>query len=162
MIVDYKRWVNVFMSIYRQARKLNEINAAYIAGIVDGEGTITLSRRNSNKNRSVMLSIANSELALLLYIQGVMGVGKIVTKHAYKANHSQAYTLLVSNRQALDIIRMICPFLRTYKRDRAKLVLKDYIRLTPRNGKYPDRLLEMREHFVRKFFSVLPLTTKTR
>lgn len=45
------------------------VDAAYIAGIVDGEGTITSSRLHSNERRRIVVSIPNNERELLEYVQ---------------------------------------------------------------------------------------------
>jgi len=36
------------MNTYRQTKPLNKTDAAYIAGLIDGEGTITLSRKHKS------------------------------------------------------------------------------------------------------------------
>jgi hypothetical protein len=40
-----------------QTNPLRTIDAAYIAGLIDGEGTITLSRKHRNENRQLAISI---------------------------------------------------------------------------------------------------------
>lgn len=150
------------MSRYAVAKRLSPTEAAYIAGIVDGEGTITLTRRNSNKQRHLILSVSNTELRLLRHIQSVTGVGKITRKRVYSEHHAIGYTYGISNRHALDIIRAIYPYLQTHKRLRAKLILEQYLKLTPRNGKYTQAMLRRRERFIEKFFEIRPTTTKTR
>lgn len=147
---------------YKKVNLLSKEEAAYIAGIIDGEGTITLTRRNNNKSRTLVVSISNCELILLKYLIRLTGVGRIVSKTLRETNHSQAYGLYWSNRQALEIVRMTSPFLRTYKRKRAILVLKDYLMLTPRNGKYSPLLLNRREKFVQRFFLITAHNVKTR
>jgi hypothetical protein len=47
----------------------------------------------------------------------------------------------VYNRQALALLQQTLPYLKSYKHKRAELILKDYLRLTPRNGKYTTELL---------------------
>lgn len=150
------------MSRYGKVRKLSASEAAYIAGIVDGEGTITLTRRNSYKQRHLILSVSNTELRLLKYLRALTGIGKITKKRAYSARHALGYTYSASNRHALDIIRATQPYLQTHKRLRAKLVLENYLKLTPRNGKYTPAMLGKRERFIEKFFKIRPDTTTTR
>lgn len=55
--------------------------------------------------------------------------------------------IAIWNRQALRLLEQIEPFLRSYKRDRARLVLCDYVPLTPRNGKYTADVLAQRQQF---------------
>jgi hypothetical protein len=47
------------MEPYRKVAALAREDAAYIAGLVDGEGTITLSRRHRHDARQLVVSIAN-------------------------------------------------------------------------------------------------------
>jgi hypothetical protein len=46
---------------YREVAPLSQVDAAYIAGLIDGEGTITLSRRHANDRRQLV------EEAIALY-----------------------------------------------------------------------------------------------
>ena len=47
----------------RNVIELATIDAAYIAGLIDGEGTITLTRLHRNQNRQLVVSISNTERA---------------------------------------------------------------------------------------------------
>ena len=150
------------MAKYRQVRKLTKERSAYLAGIVDGEGTITLTRKDKTQYRQLAVTISSCELSLVEHILAVVGAGNISKKRVYSPKHSEAYTYGLLNRQALTLLTHVYPFLRTYKRKRAALVLKYYLRLTPRNGKYSVVQLAKRELFIEKFFSLLPHNTKTR
>lgn len=142
---------------YKQVNKLVSVDAAYIAGLIDGEGTITLSRKHRNENRHIVVSISNTERELLEYVLTSVGAGKITSKKTSKEHHTQSYTYAISNRQALDLLEQITRYLKTYKRLRAELVLKSYIALTPRNGYYTPELLKQREEFIQIFFDFSPL-----
>ena len=144
------------MASYKQTKKLAQTDAAYIAGIIDGEGTLSLSRKHKSDNRQLVISISNTERQLLEYVLGVVGTGKLTNKKTYKDKHTPSFTYSVTNRQALDLLKQITPYLKTYKVNRAKLVLSHYIRLTPRNGKYNDITLREREDFINSFFSIKP------
>lgn len=147
---------------YDTVKKISSSQAAYLAGIIDGEGTITLTRHNSYRHRYVSVTISNCELPLLEYILNTIGVGKITSKRTYNPNHSPSYTYQVYSRQALDLLRVVLPFLQTYKQGRARLILSEYLRLTPRNGKYTGEMIREREDFIETFFAILPNNTKTR
>lgn len=92
----------------------------------------------------------------------IVGVGKITCKYTSHPNHTIGYTYQVYSRQALDLIKMILPYLKTYKRERARLILKHYLKLTPRNGKYSQQMLKRREDFIDHFFTLVPENAKTR
>lgn len=124
------------MAIYRQVRTLTPAEAAYIAGLIDGEGTISLSKKHRLDNRQLVISISSTERALLNYVQEVVGAGCITNKRTVKPDHTPSFTYAISNRQALNLLRQIAPYLKSYKADRATLIVDHYIRLTPRNGRY--------------------------
>jgi hypothetical protein len=82
------------------------------------------------------VSIANTDFSLLRFVLELVGAGKITNKRTGAAHHTPSFAYRVSSRQALVLLEQVAPFLRTYKRARAELALADYLRLTPRNGKY--------------------------
>ena len=139
------------MAKYKQAKELIPEDAAYIAGLIDGEGTISLSKKHKFDNRQLVVSISNTERNLLNYVQEKVGAGRITNKRITRSNHTPSYTYSVSNRQALDLLKQITPYLKSYKSGRATLVLDNYVRLTPRNGKYSSKLIEERESFIQQF-----------
>lgn len=130
------------------------MQAAYLAGLVDGEGTVTLSRRHKSENRQLVVSISNTELPLLQYVLEVVGVGKITSKKTYRSHHAPSYTYSISNRQGLSLLKQIHPYLRTYKAKRTALIIRDYIRLTPRNGRYTPEISQARKVFEREVMSI--------
>ena len=135
-------------------RMLSVADAAYIAGIVDGEGTITLSRLHRNEQRRIVVSISNNERDLLEYVQQTVGAGRISNKRTYRAAHAPSFHYQISSRQALALLEQITPYLRTYKSRRARLALAQYLAVTPRNGKYTDDVLKRRIAFEQLFLSV--------
>ena len=124
------------MAKYKQAKELIPEDAAYIAGLIDGEGTISLSKKHKFDNRQLVVSISNTERNLLNYVQETVGAGRITNKRTSRVNHTPSFTYSISNRQALDLLKQITPYLKSYKFGRATLVLDHYVRLTPRNGRY--------------------------
>jgi hypothetical protein len=104
----------------------------------------------------LLVSISNNQRSILEYAKQVVGAGKITRKRVYGVNHADAYTYSIANRQALALLGQIVQHMKGYKAQRAELVLNDYVRLTPRNGKYNQALLAERERFVEAFFSLSP------
>jgi LAGLIDADG-like domain len=140
--------------IYRKVQQLDSVHAGYIAGLIDGEGTVTLSRRNRNKSRGLVVSISNTERAILEYVRNLIGAGKITNKSVTSTRHTPSYAFNIANRQALELLAQITPFLQSHKAGRAALILQDYIRLTPRNGRYTAEQVQERDNFIKKFFSL--------
>ncbi|MET0025068.1 MAG: LAGLIDADG family homing endonuclease [Sedimenticola sp.] len=65
------------MAEYKSVNSLSPTDAAYIARLIDGEGTISLTRRHKNERRQLVISISNTELELLDYALKTIGAGKI-------------------------------------------------------------------------------------
>jgi hypothetical protein len=139
---------------HKVARKLQPVDAAYLAGLIDGEGTVTLARRHANEHRQLVVSISSTERDLVEWALHVTSVGKITSKRTTSARHAPGLAYSVSNRQALDVLRQVAPYLRSYKQRRACLALERYEVVTPRNGKYTDEMMTERETFVREFPAV--------
>jgi len=135
------------MNTYKQIHSLRKTDAAYIAGLIDGEGTVTLSRKHKNENRQLCVSISSTELELVDFVSSVTGVGKITNKQASKSHHTHSYAYAVYNRQALGLLEQTMPYLKSYKRKRAALILKEYLAVTPRNGKYTTEILAKKKEF---------------
>ena len=142
------------MSTYKKTNSLCKADAAYIAGLIDGEGTVTLTRKHKNENRQLCVSISSTEVELLKFVLSATGVGKITNKQASKSHHSHSYAYAVYNRQALALLEQTLPYLRSYKRDRAALILKDYLTVTPRNGKCTTEILARKKIFEQKVLSI--------
>lgn len=143
------------MASYRKVKTLLREDAAYIAGLIDGEGTLSLSRRHRNENRQFVISISNTDTRLLNYVCQTVGAGRITRKGISKCTHTPSATYAIDNRQALDLLRQIAPYLQTYKAERAK-ILDHYQRLTPRNGKYSPAQKKARSAFITKFLLLNP------
>ena len=138
----------------RTINSLSPTDTAYIAGLIDGEGTVTLCRKHRNENHQLAISISNTEIELLHYVLDAIGAGKITRKRTTKRHHTPSYTYALYNRQALALLEQVSPFLRTYKHKRAELILSKYQALTPRNGKYTSIMQDMRDHFVKSVFAI--------
>jgi LAGLIDADG-like domain len=139
---------------YRIVGELSCEDAAYIAGLVDGEGTVTLSRRHANEQRHLVVSIANTDRALLEFVLTTVGAGKVTAKRTTSQRHTPSFCYSISNRQALALLHQIERFLRTYKKQRTALALSHYRRLTPRNGKYTRELTMERLRFEIEFLAL--------
>ena len=139
---------------YREVRTLAANDAAYVSGLIDGEGSIHLTRRHRGEHRQLAISISNTEKPLLVHVLTVVGAGRITSKATSHPDHTPSYAYTIENRQALALLRQVHPYLRSYKAARARLIIDNYIRLTPRNGKYTEKQLAARAEFVSAFFSI--------
>ncbi len=140
----------------RVARELTLAEAAYIAGLIDGEGTVTLVRRHRNETRHLAVTIASTERNMLEFVLCAARVGKITNKKSYQRHHRPSFAYAVYNRQALQLLSQIQPHLISYKARRSALALERYVEVTPRNGKYTPQLRQARELFVAEFLGIKP------
>ena len=135
-------------------RQLTSDEAAYLGGLIDGEGTISLTRRHSGERRQLVVSISSTESCILDWVLKIVGAGKITRKRVVSDRHAPGLTYSVSNRQALALLRNVAPYLHSYKRRRAQLVLDQYLVLTPRNGKYSEHMSRARDEFELAFLKI--------
>ena len=119
---------------------MGEIEKAYIAGLVDGEGSVTLSRKQRNETPSPEVSIANNNLQLLDWVKNIVGAGKITSKSKNKIYHAQSYTWSIRDNKAICFLNGIKNYL-IVKRQQAELITRKYKVYTPRNGKYTPEML---------------------
>jgi len=129
---------------------------AYIAGVIDGEGSIMLTRFHKNQHPAPCISISSTSHELLLWIKHKTGLGKITSKKNYNPGiHKDSYTYVIKHNEAISLLELIEPYLIIkQKKLRAKLILDEYKKVTPRNGKYSEDLLKAKEEFYKKFISI--------
>jgi hypothetical protein len=102
---------------------LTETEKAYLAGLMDGEGCITIikckpARRAANPSYSLQTSINNTDERVLRYCKEVTGVGSItffqVTKK--KPTWKNLWNWNLRKQDTLDFLIQILPYLITKKR----------------------------------------------
>jgi hypothetical protein len=101
-----------------------------------------------------VLSISSTELPLLLYVKSVVGSGRITNKTPVRSCHAPSYAYTLLSRQALLLLGQIAQYLRTYKAKRARLLLREYLRVTPRNGRYSAAQRQAKQSLEDRFFAI--------
>jgi len=135
---------------------LKATEAAYLAGIIDGEGTITLTKLHSNENRRPIISIASTDIELLEYIKSITS-GSINKKRNYSpSKHKNSYTFIIKRKGVvLSTLMEIIPYLRVpSKIKRAKFIIENYEKVTIRNGRYNESTLVLKQDFENDFFAL--------
>ena len=135
---------------------MTETEKAYIAGIIDGEGSIMLTRFHKNEYPSPCVSISSTDIELLEWLKNTTKVGRIINKKNYnKERHKDSYTYRVIYNDALRLLEEIEPYLIIEKKKlRAKHILENYKKVTPRNGKYSEELKYKKEQFYIDFMAL--------
>lgn len=135
---------------------MTETEKAYIAGIIDGEGSIMLIRFHSNQLPSPCISISSATIELLEWIKTKVNAGSIKNKKNYKPNkHKDSFTYELKYNKAFDLLNDIYPYLIIKaKKKKAELILNTYKIITSRNGRYSPEQIEAKENFYKEFMSI--------
>lgn len=108
--------------------KLSKIDAAYLAGLIDGEGCIFIIRaRRKDSTRGFIynsgLDITMTSYFILKFCHAVTGVGSLnKRKYAVKKNWKRAWKWRVCSNQAVEVLTQIFPFLKL-KKQQAEIVM---------------------------------------
>lgn len=100
-------------------RLLLPTEAAYVAGFIDGEGTLTIGRATRSERDSragfsyeALLTISNTDLDALKRIAAMLGNGKIQVSDKRKVlGHKPAYRILLTPNQIRHVLPQIRPYL---------------------------------------------------
>lgn len=135
---------------------MNIPEIAYLAGIIDGEGSIMLLRYNKSEYPSPCISISSTDLELLIWIKDRIGSGRINEKKNYNIEkHKTSYTYSIYYDKALEIMESIYPYLViSKKKERAKFIVNGYKQVTMRNGKYTVEQKLAKEQFYIDFKAI--------
>lgn len=104
---------------------MNLVERAYLAGIIDGEGQVSIVRRTTYHVPCVR--IANTNEALILRVRQILdllGIGHCVSYQDRSARHNSkpAWTINVESKpRVLAVLAAVAPFL-SAKKEQARLV----------------------------------------
>jgi hypothetical protein len=125
----------------------------YIAGLLDGEGTITLTKSHSRKEfKTPVVSCSSTTIEFLELLKSNYG-GHISKHKVYQDHHKQSWSWKVSYQSAIKVCHdMKTLLLDPTKIHRAKLVSEQYPLVTNRNGKYSEEQRQAKFFFEDQFF----------
>lgn len=143
--------------------KLSPTQAAYLAGLIDGEGCISYrmekdSRPIDGPKRypSLKVDITNTNEELIRWTEAIVGDGYVYHAKAYQnQNHKTRWSITWKSNKAIALLGAILPYL-TIKKSRAELMLELHSktlealsgRQTFSNQGPPEWLLQEREKAV--------------
>lgn len=125
----------------------------YTAGLIDGEGTVTLTKRGQYRFPTV--SMASTTYELIQYLLDTFG--GTVCKRRTKASihHADSWIWTIRNDAAINFLDDIADLLKEPKKySRARLIIDEYKSVTKRNGKYTDKEKERKLGFEAQFFAL--------
>ena len=134
---------------------MRAVDVGWLAGILDGEGTITLLARDPPRFRQPTLSVTSTDREILLALQALIK-GNISrhTRADKKAEWRQAWIWKLNGADnVLQVLACVLPHLRCpKKRRRSEYLLSRYKHVTRRNGHYTSEERELKQKFEEKFF----------
>lgn len=107
------------------ARRLSPTEAAYLAAMVDGEGSVVLLKRPDGSVKSYRLVVGNTYVPMLQWCQRVTGIGSVNrrTLASKSPNHKACWSWEAYGVKAGSVLRQIIPFMQE-KRERAVAALE--------------------------------------
>jgi len=123
---------------------------AYAAGLIDGEGSITLGRTAGHFGFPVV-SMTSTTRALIDFMLDQFG--GFVCEHTKKTvNHSRAWSWRLNGRKALEFMTSIYPYcFEPEKLRRMYMFINKYPKVTLRNGKYTAKQRAAKFAFEKEF-----------
>ncbi|MEK6882027.1 MAG: hypothetical protein AABY22_20580 [Nanoarchaeota archaeon] len=114
------------MTLPKSKYDKDNYKAAYWAGIMDGEGSISIFKHKQNNNYNTFYSnitICNTYKNLCLEAKKFFRTGNIISSKNYGLGKKKVFFYVASNNQAEKILKIVYPWL-IIKKSRAKIVLK--------------------------------------
>lgn len=130
------------MVVATQLENLTEREIGYLAGIIDGEGCLTITKTKIKNYVSgfryiPILFITNTNLEFLQYLKITIGAGSISSKGEKRSNRKPAFNLqLCAN--ALRLLLPLVVDLLKIKKKQAKLMIR-FLQLTKGHENYRYR-----------------------
>jgi hypothetical protein len=120
-------------------REKMSTDLAYLAGVIDGEGTVTLTKNNKRDPfRRISVSVSNTDLDLIEWLHAEFG-GKVRIRARQKAHYKVAYEWRIESDQALNLLKRVTKYLRVRSRkQRAEFICANWAKVTKRNGHYSE------------------------
>lgn len=136
--------------------ELSDFQRGYIAGIIDGEGSICLTQNRPNEHRSPSISVTSTTQEMLFFLQELCG-GHISKVKKVEEHHKQAWHWVLRGDKSIELMTEIYSYLLVpEKYYRAKLIVQEYKKVTPRNGRYSEEALKKKLDFENRFFEYDP------
>lgn len=131
-------------------------NLHYVAGLFDGEGTVSMAKPSGSNFYVPMLSLSSTDKVLCEIIHDELAGGYVYAKTSRKPEHwSQAYEWRWKGAGCLVGIVRLAPIIRCpRKQRRMAFLLERYAAATNRNGKYTAKERAVKANLHHEFFAL--------
>lgn len=121
----------------------SEVDRAYLAGVIDGEGSIFATYRESDHNLGVRVNVCNTDARLIEWI-AARWVGRVTVTDRTKYGQKPIHRWDADGKNAVEVLRAALPYL-VIKREQADVAL-DLIATTRNHGRrgYPPEVFAQR------------------
>ena len=102
-------------------RTKNPTDAAWLAGIIEGEGSIRINSMTTRNYGALILAVTSTDCDMLDNIVAITGVGRIKHKGTPKGNRRESWVWTCASRQAASVLHGILPYCRV-ERCREKII----------------------------------------
>jgi hypothetical protein len=107
---------------------LSPTEAAYIAGLIDGEGSVMLIKRGSGGGCQLRVVVSNTHEGVLRWLSAVTGIGKTYRLIAATERHKAGFSWRAHGDGAQTLLQQIRPYL-IIKAEQADLGIEAHERL---------------------------------
>jgi DNA-binding transcriptional regulator WhiA len=124
----------------------------YLAGIIDVEGTMSIFMDGGKMVPSITVANTNKKLLdeIFKFLKANGVKSEICMHKARSARHKDSYSLRVRWNAAIRLASMLDGFL-IIKTEQCKLLVNDFRKRTPRNGKYSQGMLASKNKLIARF-----------
>lgn len=105
-------------------RQMSMTEAAYLAGLIDGEGSIIAIKRDKNGRTTWRLQVSSTTPILLEWCIKKTGVGSIVVRKSQNPLHADSQWWQCYSWNAVDILKQIVPYM-VLKHGKAQQVIDE-------------------------------------
>ncbi len=139
-------------------RRPSKVNLAWAAGLIDGEGCISITKcrprgENINILYSLTIGVNMVDRPTIYRLKHLFGGGKISKKKPTRTENGTMrrtfYTWAISSKQAKQALEWLLPYSIT-KKSQMSLGIRFQNRMSPTNQTLTDAELAVRERFYRR------------
>ena len=99
---------------------------AYLAGVFDGEGSFGYwSKGIKSKKKEFVVAVEMRDMDIVGKFQEFFACGTIAYRESRQENHSPTHHWRVKNKKALEVLKLMMPYLGARRTDKFKKVVID-------------------------------------